>query len=108
MALTIFSALILLILADDSKIVLSALFATAFSLVIWSLKQGKGKADKTYVDKNIEDVKNYVKSEIQTHEKNEAIIRDQSNMLLQSIDCKLNALMDKLIPEQSINQTKKK
>lgn len=98
MALT---ALILVILADDSKIVLPALFAFAFALVVWSLRNAKGKADKTYVDKNIEDVKNYVKTEIQAHEKNDDRIREQLNCTLINMNQKLDIILDKLIPEQN-------
>lgn len=98
MALT---ALILVILADDSKIVITALLGFAFGLVVWSIKNAKGKADKTYVDKNIEEVKNYVKTEIQAHEKNDDRIREQLNCTLINMNQKLDIILDKLIPEQN-------
>ena len=103
MALT---ALICLVLADDSKIVLPALFAFAFALVVWSLRNAKGKADKDYVDKNIEDVKNYVKSEIQTHEKNDDRIREQLNCTMASMDKKIDMILEALMPNQTKSKTK--
>lgn len=104
MALT---ALILLVLADDSKIVLSALFAAAFGLVIWSIRNGKNKADKDYVDKNIKDVKEFVKSEIQTHEKNDDRIREQLNCTMASMDNKLEMILEVLMPKQNQQKAKK-
>lgn len=108
-------ALILVILADDSKIVLPALFAFAFGLVTWSLIYARGKADKKYVDekfneqnKKISDVEQSVISKIEVHERNDDRIREQYNCTVAEINQKLGIILDKLIPEQTIKQPKTK
>lgn len=102
MANSEFSLIVAFVLADDSKIVLPALFAFSFSLVAWSIINARNKADKIYVDKNIDDVKNYVRTEIQTHEKNEDRIREQLNCNVLNMNQKLDLILEKLIPEQKI------
>lgn len=100
--------LIAVILADETKIVLVTILGAVVALVTWSIINAKNKADKTYVDnqisdvkKSVTDMKQYVRDEIDEHKKTDAELRNQVNNSLNMMNSKLDLILKAIIPNQN-------